>query len=109
MRRKVTRDHEMNGHLYRAGEKVVFYYWAANRDRERLRRPAPLRHHPQPQPPHRLRRPGPHFCLGAHLARREITVMFRELLRRVPRIEGGVPERLHSSFINGIKRMECAF
>ncbi|TDD27128.1 cytochrome P450, partial [Nonomuraea terrae] len=53
--------------------------------------------------------PGPHFCLGAHLARREITVMFRELLRRMPHIEGGTPDRLHSSFINGIKHLECTF
>ncbi|GAA3422423.1 hypothetical protein GCM10018952_73670 [Streptosporangium vulgare] len=58
MRRKVTRDHEMNGHLYRAGEKVVFLLLGRQPRRERLRRPAPLRHHPQPQPPHRLRRPG---------------------------------------------------
>ena len=54
--------------------------------------------------------PGPHFCLGAHLARREITVMFRELLRRVPDIRAnGEPDRLRSSFINGIKHLPCTF
>jgi len=52
--------------------------------------------------------PGPHFCLGAHLARREITVMWRELFRRVPEIHAtGEPDRLLSSFINGIKHLQC--
>jgi methyl-branched lipid omega-hydroxylase len=51
---------------------------------------------------------GPHFCLGAHLARREITVMLRELLHRLPGIRAaGEPDRLLSSFINGIKHLPC--
>ena len=50
--------------------------------------------------------PGPHFCLGAHLARREMTVMFGELLRRLPDIRAvGEPVRLRSGFINGIKHL----
>ena len=54
--------------------------------------------------------PGPHFCLGAHLARREITVMFRELFRRLPDIEvSGEPSRLLSGFINGIKHLPVTF
>ncbi|MDN5751282.1 MAG: cytochrome P450, partial [Pseudonocardia sp.] len=49
---------------------------------------------------------GPHFCLGAHLARREMAVMFRELLTRVPDIHATAePRRLQSMFINGIKSM----
>jgi cytochrome P450 len=109
MRRKVTRDHEMNGHLYREGEKVLLYYWAANRDAEVFADPDRFDVTRQPNPHVGFGGPGPHFCLGAHLARREITVMFRELLSRVPQIEGGKPDRLHSSFINGIKHMECTF
>jgi cytochrome P450 len=104
MRRKLTRDY-----LYRKGLKVVLFYWSANRDESVF--PDPLRfditRHPNPHVG--FGGPGPHFCLGAHLARREISVMFRELLRRVPQIEGGEPDRLHSSFINGIKHMECRF
>ncbi|TDC97043.1 cytochrome P450 [Nonomuraea deserti] len=109
MRRKVTRDHEMNGHLYRKGEKAALYYWAANRDEEVFADPLRFDITRDPNPHVGFGGPGPHFCLGAHLARREITVMFRELLRRVPQIEGGKPDRLHSSFINGIKHMECVF
>ena len=53
---------------------------------------------------------GPHFCLGANLARREITVMFEELFRRLPDIEiTGEPDMLQSAFIHGIKRMPCEF
>ncbi|MGW4796412.1 cytochrome P450 [Nonomuraea sp. NPDC004297] len=109
MRRKVTRDFEMNGHLYREGLKVVLFYWAANRDEAVFRDPLSFDITRHPNPHVGYGGPGPHFCLGAHLARREITVMFRELLRRVPNIEGGRPDRLHSSFINGIKHMECTF
>ncbi|MDF2705849.1 MAG: cytochrome [Nonomuraea muscovyensis] len=109
MRRKVTRDFEMNGHLYPEGHKVVLFYWAANRDPEVFDDPYRFDITRDPNPHVGFGGPGPHFCLGAHLARREITLMFRELLRRVPQIEGGRPDRLHSSFINGIKHMECVF
>ncbi|MGR6915968.1 cytochrome P450 [[Actinomadura] parvosata] len=109
MRRKTTRDFEMNGHLYRKGQKVVLFYWAANRDASVFDDPLRFDITRHPNPHVGYGGPGPHFCLGAHLARREITVMFRELLRRVPGIEAGKPDRLHSSFINGIKHMECTF
>ncbi|GIG80695.1 cytochrome P450 [Planotetraspora kaengkrachanensis] len=109
MRRKVTRDHEMNGNLYREGEKVVLYYWSANRDENVFDDSLRFDIARNPNPHVGFGGPGPHFCLGAHLARREITVMFRELLRRVPQIEAGEPERLFSSFINGTKHMECTF
>jgi cytochrome P450 len=53
---------------------------------------------------------GPHFCLGANLARLEIRVIFEEILRRLPDLElAGKPERLRSYFINGIKRMPVRF
>jgi cytochrome P450 len=52
---------------------------------------------------------GSHFCLGSHLARRELTVMLRELLTRVPDISAGEPDRLLSSFVNGIKHLPCQF
>ena len=53
---------------------------------------------------------GPHFCLGANLARREMTVMFDEISRRLPSLRiVGEPDYLQSAFINGIKRMPCAW
>ena len=56
MRRTLTRDYTMNGHDYREGDKVVLYYWSANRDEDGLPRPRPLRHHPLAQPARRVRR-----------------------------------------------------
>jgi cytochrome P450 len=109
MRRTLTRDHEMNGHQYKQGDKVVLFYWAANRDEDVFA--DPYRFDITRTPQHiAFGGPGPHFCLGAHLARREITVMFRELLARLPQIHSvGEPDRLRSSFINGIKHMRCEF
>src|SRR5207302_101300 len=53
---------------------------------------------------------GPHFCLGANLARLEIRVLFDEVLRRLPDMElAGPVERLRSNFINGIKHMPVSF
>ncbi len=52
---------------------------------------------------------GPHFCLGANLARREIQIMFDEILRELPNLAVvGEPTRLMSTFLNGIKKMPCA-
>ncbi len=50
--------------------------------------------------------PGPHFCLGAHLARRELSLVFREMFRQLPDLElAGPPVQLDSNFINGIKHL----
>ncbi|MEU8386367.1 cytochrome P450, partial [Streptosporangium sp. NPDC048865] len=110
MRRSLTRDHEMNGHLYREGDKVLLYYWAANRDESVFADPYRFDIRRTDGPHVGFGGPGPHFCLGAHLARREITVMFRELFTRLPGIRSaGEPDRLRSSFINGIKHLDCDF
>jgi cytochrome P450 len=110
MRRTLTRDYTMGGHDYAAGDKAVLFYWAANRDESVFADPARFDITRQPNPHLGFGGPGPHFCLGAHLARREITVMLRELLRSVPDIRAAAePDRLLSAFINGIKRMPCEF
>jgi cytochrome P450 len=84
------------------------YYTSANRDEDVFDDPFRFDIRRSPNPHVGFGGPGPHFCLGAHLARREITVMFRELLGRVPQLEAaGEPERLRSSFINGIKHLPC--
>ena len=75
-----------------------------------LRGPLHFRRRAAPNPHVGFGAAGPHFCLGAHLARREISVMFRELFARLPDITaGGEPDRLRSNFINGIKHLPCTF
>ncbi|MFC9973009.1 cytochrome P450 [Spirillospora sp. NPDC127200] len=109
-RRTLTRDHEMNGHEYKAGDKVLLFYNSANRDEAVFEDPHAFDITRSPNPHVGFGGPGPHFCLGANLARREITVMFRELFTRVPEIRStGRPDRLYSNFINGIKHQPCTF
>jgi methyl-branched lipid omega-hydroxylase len=110
MRRTLTRDYTMNGQDYHEGDKAVLYYYSANRDEAVFRDPEQFDITRSPNPHVGFGAPGPHFCLGAHLARRELTVMLRELLTRVPDITAaGEPDRLLSSFVNGIKRLPCQF
>ena len=109
MRRTATQDYTMNGQDYREGDKVVLFYYSGNRDEAVFTDPERFDITRSPNPHVGFGAPGPHFCLGAHLARRELTVMLRELLTRVPGITAGEPDRLLSSFINGIKRLPCEF
>jgi cytochrome P450 len=109
MRRTLTRDYAMNGQDYREGDKVVLFYYSANRDESVFADPERFDITRSPNPHVGFGGAGPHFCLGSHLARRELTVMLRELLTRVPDITAGEPDRLLSSFINGIKRLPCQF
>jgi methyl-branched lipid omega-hydroxylase len=110
MRRTLTRDTVMNGHAYREGDKTVLFYQAANRDESVFTGPDRFDITRSPNPHVGFGSAGPHFCLGAHLARREITAMLRELLTRVPDIRAaGEPDYLLSSFINGIKHLPCDF
>ena len=109
-RRTTTRDVEVLGQKIPAGEKVLLWYISANRDEKVF--PDPDRFDAGRTPNEHLGfgGGGPHFCLGANLARLEIRVMFEEVLRRLPDIEiaGSVP-RLQSSFINGLKHMPVRF
>jgi cytochrome P450 len=108
MRRSVTRDCTLNGHDYREGDKAVLFYWAANRDESVFAEPERFDIGRAPNPHVGFGGAGPHFCLGAHLARREISVMLRELLSRAPRVRAAAePDWLLSSFINGIKHLPC--
>ncbi|GAT68330.1 cytochrome P450 [Planomonospora sphaerica] len=105
-RRTLTRDHSMNGMDYRRGDKVLLFYNSANRDESVFADPDAFDITRHPNPHVGFGGPGPHYCLGAHLARREITVMFRELLTRLPEIRStGEPSYLLSNFINGIKHL----
>lgn len=109
-RRTVTRDRARLGdHEFFAGEKVVLWYNSANRDEAVFDHPERFDLSRHPNDHLGFGGPGPHFCLGAHLARREIAVMYRELLSRFPNIAATAPpERLRSHFINGIKHLPCS-
>jgi cytochrome P450 len=110
MRRTATRDHVLGGHEFHEGDKLLLYYNSANRDEAVF--DDPYRFDVQRQPNDHLGFGGfgPHYCLGAHLARQEIAVVFDELLRRTPDIRpAGEPQRLYSSFINGVKHIPCEF
>jgi cytochrome P450 len=110
MRRTLTGDTVMNGHAYRENDKVLLFYQAANRDEAVFDDPDRFDITRSPNPHVGFGSAGPHFCLGAHLARREISAILRELLTRVPDIRAaGEPDYLLSSFINGIKHLPCEF
>jgi cytochrome P450 len=109
-RRTATRDVIVGDQEIKAGEKVVMFYNSANRDERAF--PDPYRFDVTRTPNEHVGfgAGGPHFCLGANLARREIKVMFEQLFRRLPDIEvSGEPAMLQSAFIHGIKRMPCTF
>jgi cytochrome P450 len=109
MRRTTTENVTLGGVDLPAGAKVLLFYWSANRDLAVFDDPYRFDIRRDPNPHVGFGGPGPHFCLGAHLARQEITMMFRELLGRVPGIHTtGEPERLLSNFINGIKHLPVA-
>ena len=110
MRRTTTRDTELGGQKLEEGEKLLLFYNSGNRDEAVFDDPHRFDARRSPNEHVGFGGAGPHFCMGANLARREIRVMFRELFRRLPDLEiTGPPERLASNFIHGIKHMPCAF
>jgi cytochrome P450 len=109
-RRTATADTEIAGVPIAEGQKVVLWYNSANRDERKFDAPYTFDLRRDPNPQVGFGAGGPHFCLGANLARREISVMFDEIRRRLPNLQiTGEPAYLESSFINGIKRMPCAW
>jgi cholest-4-en-3-one 26-monooxygenase len=105
-RRNVSRDVEYGGHHFAKGDKVTLWYASANRDEAVFERPDEFDVLRNPNPHVTFGGGGPHNCVGMHLARLEMKVLFEELVARVPHIEKlGEPERLRSNFINGIKHL----
>lgn len=110
-RRTATEDTVVGGQKIEADQKLVMWYCSANRDDTVFTDPYRFDITRTLQPAQvGFGAGGPHFCLGANLARREIAVMFDELRRRMPTIHTvGEPDYLQSAFINGIKRLRCAW
>ncbi len=90
----------------KAGDKITLWYISANRDEKVFEDPYRFDITRDPNPHIAFGGGGPHFCLGANLARMEMKVLFEELVRRAPQVEQlGAPDRLRSNFINGIKHL----
>jgi cholest-4-en-3-one 26-monooxygenase len=105
-RRNVISDTELRGHALKAGDKVSIWYASANRDEDVFDDPFRFDIERRPNDHLAFGGGGPHFCLGASLARMEIQVLFEELAKRVPTISAlGKPEPLRSNFIGGIKHL----
>src|SRR5262245_45754942 len=113
MRRTVTRDLTLSGHDFVEGEKLVLFYGAANRDPREFDAPETFDVRRSPNNHVGFGGPGPHFCLGAHLARREVAVAFRQLLTRLPDIQvtsEPVPlQALGIPLVGGIKHLPVKF
>ncbi len=110
MRRTATTDTRIGDSDIAEGDKVCMHYLAANRDPSAFADPAVFDVGRTPNRHLGFGGPGPHFCLGAHLARQEIAEVFRQLLRRLPDIHATQsPTPLASSFIHGIKSLPCAY
>lgn len=110
MRRTTTTETVVAGTRLPRGARLMLLYDSANRDPEAFVDPDRFDLGRTPNRHVGFGGFGPHYCLGAHLARRELTLLFREVLGRLPDITVvGEPVRLRSNFINGIKHLPCAF
>jgi cytochrome P450 len=106
MRRTATRDAEIGGVSVKAGHKIAIWYPSGNRDSgvipdadsfDLTRTSVDLL---------TFGKGGPHFCMGSFLARLELRVTLQELVARIDSIAlAGAPERLRSTFVNGVKRL----
>ena len=109
-RRNATTDYELRGQEIKEGDKVSIWYMSANRDEDVFDDPFRFDVERTPNEHVAFGGGGPHFCLGASLARLELRVMLTELMRRMPDMEmAGPPVRLRSNFLNGIKHLPITF
>jgi len=109
-RRTATCDTEIGGKPIKENDKVVMWYVSGNRDEDVFDAPEEFRIDRSPNEHIAFGGRGPHYCLGANLARSEIRHLFSEVLDRMPDIRlAGPPERLRSNFIGGIKHMPVTF
>ena len=107
--RTATQDYELRGQTIRAGDSVALFYASANRDEEVYEDPFTFRIDRDPNP-HLGFGIGEHFCLGAHLARMDLRVFFRQFVERFEEIAlTGPVERLKASFVGGPKLLPVRY
>ena len=110
MRRTVKEAVRLDDREIAAGDKVVMYYGAANRDPDAFDDPERFDLTRKPNEHVAFGGGGPHFCLGAHIARIEIEELLREILTRMDGLElAGEPVWLESNFISGLKHLPVRF
>ena len=109
-RRQALSDYEIGGVKIAAGDKVLMWHVTANRDPRVFEDPWRFDIERTPNDHVGFGGGGPHYCLGASLARMEIRLVFREIARRMPDIRlDGEPDYLRSNFIGGVKRLPVAY
>lgn len=105
-RRTAACDVEVHGQAIRAGDKVLLWFASANRDEAAFDAPFTVDPARKPNPHLSFGQGGPHVCLGMHLARLEVRVLFQELTKRIAHIEmAGEEKFLRSNFVGGIKSL----
>jgi cytochrome P450 len=113
MRRTATGDVSVGDTAFHDGDKIVMIYVGANRDPRVFAEPERMDVRRDPNPHVGFGGPGPHFCLGAHLARREVALVFGELFRRLPDIEVSAPstplQTAGLPLVAGIKHLPVTF
>ncbi|TDB87580.1 cytochrome P450 [Actinomadura sp. KC216] len=109
-RRTALSDVELGGKEIKAGDKVVLFYGSANRDERVFDDPFTFDVGRDPNPHLGFGGGGPHFCLGTHLARMNLRIIFETILDRTPDIRpAGPARRLRSNFVNGLKELPVRF
>lgn len=105
-RRTASCDHEIHGKMIRKGDKVLYWWASANRDETMFENPNRVDLMRSPNRHMSFGQGGPHVCLGMHLARLEVRVLFEEFAKRVKLIEPAGPHKfLRSNFVGGIKEL----
>ncbi|MGZ4705762.1 MAG: cytochrome P450, partial [Acidimicrobiales bacterium] len=108
-RRTATIDTSIGDQAVAAGDHVVMFYGSGNRDERVFTDPWRFDISRQPNDHIAFGGGGPHYCLGANLARAQLRSVFGELARSVVSFDVGEPDRLAGAFVNGIRSLDCRF
>jgi cytochrome P450 len=107
--RTAMEDYSLRGKTIKAGDGLCLFYWSGNRDEEVFEEPFKFKVDRQVQRQVAFGH-GAHLCLGMHLARMEMRILFQELLPRLKSIElAGTPRNTRANFVSGLKTLPIRF
>ncbi|MGC2675142.1 MAG: cytochrome P450, partial [Mycobacterium sp.] len=109
MRRTAIQDVTVRGSEIKAGDKVVLWYISGNRDEDVFEDPFKFDILRNPNPHIAFGGGGPHFCLGAALARTMLRSLLTEVYTRIPDISAPLPNFQQANFINGINSLPATW